>query len=227
MQFVLIALSFAFMCISKISATELRFLDSTTTANTTTSKNVTLYMVPKCTSDDDCSLNGNCNKLSGICECNYNYDTIIKYGNVTKTYDSILLDIANNKNNTSSKIINLTNEDVKFCNYKQKYQLTAFMLSFFVGFGAEHFYLENNNVAAAKFVFYVFCCGLNIVYFILYKFVKNGKKYVEFIGTFEAFYLACGFVYMILWNIYDWVNIGYGVYHDGNGIKMASWNQQQ
>ena len=117
-----------------------------------------------------------------------------------------------------------TNNDVTFCNYKLKSQFTAFMLSFFVGFGAEHFFLERNNVGAAKIVFYLVCCGLNVAYFILSKLIKNGQRYVEFIGTFEAVYLSCGFMYMILWNIYDWVNIGYGSFNDGNGFPMLPWN---
>ena len=124
---------------------------------------------------------------------------------------------------TSNVTVYLSINDVVFCNYQQKNQLTAFMLSFFVGFGVEHFYLGRYNVASAKLVFYTLCCGLNIVYFILYKFCKNGKKYVEFIGTFEAFYLGCGFLYMVLWNIYDWINIGFNSLLDGNGMAMLPW----
>jgi autotransporter-associated beta strand protein len=55
------------------------------------------------------------------------------------------------------QIISLTNKDVIYCNYLKKSQLTAFMLSLFVGFGSEHFYLEYYEVGAAKFVFYLFC----------------------------------------------------------------------
>jgi hypothetical protein len=97
------------------------------------------------------------------------------------------------------------------------------MLSLFVGFGSEHFYLERYSVAAAKFVFYFFCFGLNIVFFALYKCIPNGKKYIQFLGVFESLYLFCGFIYILLWNIYDLVHIGFMMFLDGNGFNMIPW----
>ena len=109
------------------------------------------------------------------------------------------------------------------CNYERKKQLTAFMLSIFVGFGAEHFYLNRTGVAIAKLVFYFFCGFLNVLYLILYKCVPGGAKYVTFIHTYEALYLGCGVGYMLLWNIFDWVNIGFNDLKDGNNIELSPW----
>jgi hypothetical protein len=194
-------------------------------------KNITtipLFLEPKCRNNDDCSNNGYCDNLKGLCICNSGFQTVISTSVLISARKKLSYFHLNNTNSTANStvdfdIIQLTNSEVKFCNYEQKKQLTAFLLSLFVGFGAEHFYMERNKVGAAKIVYYVFCCAINIMYFILAKCTKNGKKFTEFIGTFEAFYLSCGFIYMILWNIYDWVHIGYNDIVDGYGFPLMPW----
>jgi hypothetical protein len=109
------------------------------------------------------------------------------------------------------------------CNYQKKSQLTTLMLSIFVGFGAEHFYLENIPLAASKFFFYLFCYGLNLILLVLYKCSDKYKKYVEFISEVEYTYLVCAFISIVLWNIYDWVNIANNNYLDSNKISLKPW----
>jgi len=190
---------------------------NTTTSNTSSISNLpllsnkTVFIYPKCLSDSDCSGNGMCDLASGKCTCN-------------KTFISIF----NNKTANISTLgdYNITYYDYsaqKMCNYEQKKQLTAFMLSIFVGFGAEHFYLARTSIGIAKLVFYVFCGFLNVFYLILYKCVPGGEKYVSFLHSYEALYLGCGVGYMLLWNIYDWVYIGYNQLLDGNNIAMSPW----
>lgn len=185
--------------------------NATINASSSVKNGTTVFIYPKCLSDADCSGNGICDLPSGVCTCKKSFISI---------YD--------NKTATISKLqgFNITYYDYsgqKSCNYDQKKQLTAFMLSIFVGFGAEHFYLERNGIAIAKLVFYIFCGFLNILYLILYKCVPGGEKYVTFIHTYEALYLGCGVAYMLLWNIYDWVNIGFNDLKDGNNVALSPW----
>lgn len=153
-----------------------------------------------CNSDEDCSNNGICTIPTKVCECNNGYTTYIE----------------NYKNITSSEI-----ENLKLCNYKQKSQAAAFLLSLFIGFGSEHFYLGNYDKAIAKLIFYLFCCLLNIFFFVIYRFFPKRHYLIEFIGEYEALYLSCGFAFMILWIIYDLVNIGKMDYYDGHLVKMS------
>lgn len=186
---------------------------SNTTTDSTTEKyqaNKTYIVNPECTSDFDCSLNGACNSVTKTCTCKAPFVTI--YNNST----AVIL-------KTSNNATLYTYPTQKMCNYEQKKQLTAFMLSIFVGFGAEHFYLDNSGVGVAKCVFYIFCGFLNVLYLIFYKCVPGGEKYVSFIHSYEALYLACGVGYMLLWNIYDWVNIGFNDQLDGKGVRLSPW----
>jgi|LauGreDrversion4_2_1035121.scaffolds.fasta_scaffold159694_2 hypothetical protein len=225
-MFIKISSLLLFCLVCHSSSTNLRLLDSTQNL-VKTNATVINILYPGCRDDTDCNMNGFCDITSKKCLCSRGYDTLLN-----KTLIKFLTDIPDQvkKSNISESIHNITIslkiDEIQYCNYKKKEQLTAFMLSFFVGFGAEHFYLERFNVGAAKLVFYTLCCALNIIYFILYKCVKDGKRYVEFIGTFEAFYLACGFFYMILWNVYDWVNIGYNSLLDGNEMQLLSWGNK-
>ena len=94
----------------------------------------------------------------------------------------------------------------------------------FVGFGSEHFYLNRIDSGISKLFFYIFCYGLNIVYFIIYKFFPKKRYLIEFIGVYEGIYLLCGVILIILWNVYDWVYIGYNEILDGNDMRLLSWN---
>ena len=110
------------------------------------------------------------------------------------------------------------------CNYKMKDQLTALMLSIFIGFGSEHFYMGNNDVGAGKFVFYIFCYFLNIGLFLFYILFKGKRDLLKFIGLFEGIYMALGFIFMILWNLRDWIKIGLNHLEDSKGYPLYSWN---
>jgi hypothetical protein len=149
-----------------------------------------------CKTSQDCNNHGICNTTINICICNDEFDTFF---------------VAN------------STEKVSMCNYEKKKQTTTLLLSLLVGFGAEHFYLGNVPLAVAKLVFYIFCYGMNLIILVLYKFSENLKPYLEFIGEIEFTYLSCALISILLWNIYDWVNIINNVYSDVNTVPMKAW----
>ena len=172
------------------------------------------FIFPKCTSNKDCSDHGVCDVGLGYCKCDKTYVTYID----TEEYNE------DNINNTDSNIEIKLPSEFKSCNYKLRKQLTALMISIFVGFGSEHFYMENYSVAAGKFVFYIFCYYLNIGVVVFYFFFKQKRDLLKFIGIFEGIYMGLGFTFMFFWNLYDWIKIGMNEMPDGKGYKLYSWN---
>ena len=170
-----------------------------------------LLEFPKCSTNDDCSNNGECQ--NGMCKCKKKYVTYIDLKKINKKYEE-----------TSEDIDGMLSSSVKMCNYKRKDQLTALMLSIFIGFGSEDFYMGNNDVGAGKFVFYIFCYFLNIGLFLFYMLFKNKRDLLKFIGLFEGIYMALGFIFMILWNLRDWIKIGLNHLQDSKGYPLYSWN---
>ncbi len=183
----------------------LRYL-STQLKNT----NTTTYLYPTCTNREQCNY-GICDSITKQCICDVYHDTFWNSPQTNKNGNITIYDYTNNT----------------MCDYEKKSQLTSFMLSMFVGFGAEHFYMERIDTAISKLIFYIFCYGLNIVYFVIWKFFPNKRHLIQFIGIYEAIYLSCGVIFIVLWNVYDWVNIGYGDFKDGNNIPLLPWNVTQ
>lgn len=173
-----------------------------------TSSNI-LINFPTCTSNSDCSENGEC--FNGRCKCKSRYITHVD------------LEEINKENLSSNSNIEQTLSKTKMCNYKMKDQLTALMLSIFIGFGSEHFYMGNNDVGAGKFVFYIFCYFLNIGLFLFYMLFKNKRDLLKFIGLFEGIYMGMGFMFMFLWNLRDWIKIGLNHLEDSKGYHLYPW----
>ena len=169
-----------------------------------------LLEFPKCSTNDDCSNNGECQ--NGMCKCKKKYVTYIDLKKINKKYEE-----------TSEDIDGMLSSSVKMCNYKRKDQLTALMLSIFIGFGSEHFYMGNNDVGAGKFVFYIFCYFLNIGLFLFYMLFKNKRDLLKFIGLFEGIYMGMGFMFMFLWNLRDWIKIGLNHLEDSKGYHLYPW----
>mmetsp|Transcript_2691 Transcript_2691/g.2759 ORF Transcript_2691/g.2759 Transcript_2691/m.2759 type:complete len:240 (+) Transcript_2691:1-720(+) len=196
---------------STINVTVNNATNSTDTANSTNETSslphaeviLNITSKHKCFDTEDCSSNGLCDLVNNTCECFEEFSTYIS------EYESIV-------NDTQIQAL-------KLCNYTKKKQLTALMLSLFVGFGSEHFYLEKIDVGIAKLVFYCVCCAGNIILFAIYMWFPDKQYLIDFLGQYEAIYMACGFVCALLWVIYDLVKIGNMEYLDGNDIPMLSW----
>ena len=116
------------------------------------------------------------------------------------------------------------NDTDKQCDYKQKKQLTAFLLELFVGFGAGHFYRGKYLVASLKLVAFIFGIYIICLFPLTAKCVSDccdSDCLVILVSIF--FYLcACGLAF---WFIFDLVNFGKNNYKDKNGYKLYSWKK--
>jgi len=116
----------------------------------------------------------------------------------------------------------------KFCNYKQKKQLIAFLLELCVGFGAGHFYRQEYTMASLKLVAFV----LGLVF--IFSFPITAKCISDcdcdalaiILSIFYYLYL-CGLAF---WYIWDLVYFGNNDYLDysyidviGQGISLQPW----
>ena len=119
-------------------------------------------------------------------------------------------------------------ENFKFCNYKQKKQLIAFLLEFCVGFGAGHFYRNEYTMASLKLVAFI----LGLVF--IFSFPVTAKCISDcdcdalaiILSIFYYLYL-CGLAF---WYIWDLVYFGNNDYLDytyenilGKGISLQPW----
>ena len=119
-------------------------------------------------------------------------------------------------------------KNVKYCNFRQKKQLIAFILEFCVGFGAGHFYRHHFLMASLKLVAFI----LGIAF--IFTFPITAKKIAEcdceclaiILSIFYYIYL-CGLAF---WYIWDLVHFGKNKYLDytyksqiGEGITFEPW----
>ena len=124
-------------------------------------------------------------------------------------------------------------EDAVYCQYKQKEQLTAFLLSFFLGgCGAGRFYVESWTLGALKISF---CMGLPICLCCVMCFgTLCGLGFAQnFNSDGDGVMAACGCVGCCIiciyslgvfaWCLTDIILFGINDIPDGNGIELASW----
>merc|ERR1712129_342311 len=88
-----------------------------------------------------CNGHGLCSALTNSCECDIGYTTV-----------------------------HATDDDTTECNYKQKYQMNAFLLSLFLGeFGAGRFYVGDYLFGTIKLMLYVYIHLSECAYVYVYK----------------------------------------------------------
>ena len=107
------------------------------------------------------------------------------------------------------------NNDI-VCNYERKKQLNAFLLEFFVTYGAGHFYTENYKYAIPKLLVFVFLYCL----FIVLRIISKAKEENKTANLLICIFAAVCFVGMITWQLIDVFKYGYNKYKDGNGIEL-------
>lgn len=132
------------------------------------------------------------------------------------------------------------NKDVRCC-YKKKSQFVAWALESFVGFGAGHFYIENDFLAMIKLLlgisFFCSCCLISLCF--CYKedptaLMGEGRSrriYKDSGMSFHYplkyklinFLLIFSCCAILIWQLTDSVLFGINFYTDGNGIELESW----
>ena len=125
----------------------------------------------------------------------------------------------------SDGYLTYNNADGPQCNYQQKQQLTAFLLSFFVGWtGADYFYLDQTNFGVLKLL----VCGIGglivfgVLACVLAACAKNSNG-AAFIGIVGYTLLVCEILAGFGWWLAAVIMIGKGTMSDGNGQPMQSW----
>jgi uncharacterized membrane protein len=104
----------------------------------------------------------------------------------------------------------------KQCNYRQKSQSTAFILSFLLGyFGVDHMYTGNYILVIQKIVLF-------IIFIFIYKFtpmkndIFNNKRKIVICSV------ILGLIIFILY-INDIILFGLNKYTDKNNIQLCKW----
>jgi hypothetical protein len=111
------------------------------------------------------------------------------------------------------------------CNYKQKKQLIAFLLAFFLGeFGANWFYVgdsdvEYDGIGALKCILFVLAIVFSIASFCLIADYDNGC------AGLPAVISVLLWLIIIAWYMADWIRIAADPCNmkDPNGICLESW----
>lgn len=109
------------------------------------------------------------------------------------------------------------------CNYKQKIQVTAFILELFLGFGMGHYYSERFAHATLKLLALIVGITSICLYPLFMKCIqRNEANDYLYCSVSCLFYLiAMGLAFLI---IYDLMMFGLNKYNDGKGIPLKSWN---
>jgi hypothetical protein len=117
--------------------------------------------------------------------------------------------------------ITFPSSSINGCNYKQKSQLTAFLLQFFLGeiCGAGEFYLGNNDIGAGQIVYF---WGNTIFIILMICTLTNFYKENEIMSTIYIWRILSG-IGLIIWWIYELVVISNGIRHDGNDAPLENW----
>jgi uncharacterized membrane protein (Fun14 family) len=113
-------------------------------------------------------------------------------------------------------------DDKNYCDYKQKKQLTAFLLELFVGFGAGHFYRGNYLMASLKLVAFLIGIYIICLFPLTAKWISDccDCDCLVVIVSILFYFAACG---LATWFIFDLVYFGKNKYKDKNDVPLLKW----
>lgn len=116
---------------------------------------------------------------------------------------------------------NSTNNNT-YCNYKQKKQIVAFMLEFFVSLGVGHLYAGRTVFGILKLLVMlgpVILMILNCCFGIAFK-SERGQSILGIFTIIGGCILCVGY---FAWQLVDLVMFGINKYRDGNGVPLQHW----
>lgn len=109
------------------------------------------------------------------------------------------------------------------CAYEQRKKLTAFLVSFFVGwFGVDWFVLSRGNAGyiVAGIIKLIVSCGCCIGWpVVLVGAAKKSRKHMAFGNVINGILSAMALV----WWLTDWIRILADVFYDGHGAPLQQW----
>lgn len=110
-------------------------------------------------------------------------------------------------------------EDDKWCNYKQRNQLTYFLIEAIAAFGAGHFYAKNYKYAVPKLIYWILTWSF-IISVRCFSLKRGLNDQHNLVCSLAALLFTIG---MIIWYVYDIVLIGENRYLDGDGVELNPW----
>jgi hypothetical protein len=114
---------------------------------------------------------------------------------------------------------------ITYCLYKQKSQLTAFLLQFFVFHGAGQFYVGNNEYAIPQLIICLCPTIISILMCIMGLRISKGESQ-EPRTIFNIVLLIFNCLFCCIfsaWWLADVIIFGMNKYNDSNGIPLRSW----
>jgi hypothetical protein len=131
------------------------------------------------------------------------------------------------KNNTCTCLSGYISYNNSICNYQQKQQLVAFLLSFLVGTcGADWFYLSQGNGGYIAAGVIKLMSGLVGIFapccMCCFGLMRSDKAKV---GGFLVIIVGVSLAAALqsIWWLADWIRVIVGTFKDGNDQNLASW----
>ena len=110
--------------------------------------------------------------------------------------------------------LDIEEEPLKYCNYKQKSRMTAFFLEFFFPIGLGHIYAAKYLLALIKFsLFFLFFCGVCGE-------ICCMNLNMDKLMFCSAFTLLADMCFWLTFQLVDLICYAFGFYKDGNGVPM-------
>ena len=118
--------------------------------------------------------------------------------------------------------LNFKTNSKLYCSYKQKNQLTAFLLELFLPFGIGHLYVGRTLFGITKMIIVTspmtICIFTFLGILVSDKFLSGGNSSLFCIGFVSVFSLVG-----LIWWIADLVIFGTNNYLDGNNMPLKEW----
>tara|TARA_B100001964_G_C13976209_1_gene484111 strand:+ start:45 stop:644 length:600 start_codon:yes stop_codon:yes gene_type:complete len=107
------------------------------------------------------------------------------------------------------------------CNYEQKSQTTAFLLSFFLGYvGAGRLYIGQFTLGVIKLCLIFIVCGIGCILQPIFSYLNVNEDTNKCLMDILA---STGKFAIVLWWLIDVILFGINDIDDDNGIELESW----
>jgi hypothetical protein len=117
----------------------------------------------------------------------------------------------------------ITSDPIPYCQYKQKSQLTAFLLQFFILHGSGHFYVGNLQYAIPQLII---CLCPTLIYIVMCMMgikIRKTDGPRTLTNLILVLFTCLFFFTMISWWLADVIIFGTNSYNDSNGIPLRAW----